>query len=250
MAERGRVAIVTGGSRGIGRAIVERLRSDGYIVVTCGRGTRPDKLHHEVVWVQADVSLSDDARRVVAEAEQRGTLSVLVNNAGVQLEKPVTTTSDEDWDAVIGVNCKGTFNMCRAGVSSLAEYGGAIVNVGSISANVADPCMAIYNASKGFVHSLTRSVAVDHGPAVRCNAVSPGWIATEMADSGFALAQDPGRAREDALLRHPGRRLGKPEDVANAVSWLVSEQSSFVTGQCFTIDGGLTAASPLQPGLF
>jgi meso-butanediol dehydrogenase/(S,S)-butanediol dehydrogenase/diacetyl reductase len=140
--------------------------------------------------------------------------------------------------------------MCRAVLPLMADLGGSIVNLGSTSGLVSDPSMAIYNASKGFVHSLTRSVAVDHGPKVRCNAVSPGWIMTEMAESGFALAKDPERAKADSIARHAVRRFGKPEDVANTVAWLVSEQSGFVTGQCFTIDGGLTAASPLQPGLF
>jgi meso-butanediol dehydrogenase/(S,S)-butanediol dehydrogenase/diacetyl reductase len=124
-----------------------------------------------------------------------------------------------------------------------------IVNIGSISGTVADPSMALYNASKAFVHGLTRSIAVDHGPQVRCNTVCPGWIATEMADDAFALANDPAGARRDALLRHPAGRLGDPADVARAVSWLASEESAFVTGQCLTVDGGLTAASPLRPGL-
>ena len=168
----------------------------------------------------------------------------------MQIEKTVTETTDDDWNILVGVNCKGVFNMCRAVVPLMSRHGGSIVNLGSISGNVSDPSMAIYNASKGFVHALTRSVAVDHGPKVRCNAVSPGWIMTEMAESGFALASDPAKAKADSIARHPLRRFGRPEDVANTVAWLVSEQSGFVTGQCFTIDGGLTAASPLQPGLF
>ena len=110
--------------------------------------------------------------------------------------------------------------------------------------------MALYNASKAFVHGLTRSIAVDHGPAVRCNAVSPGWIMTGMADAAFELAGDPAAAKRDALARHPVRRFGAPEDIAKAVLWLASNDAAFVTGQCFTIDGGLTAATPLQPGLF
>jgi meso-butanediol dehydrogenase/(S,S)-butanediol dehydrogenase/diacetyl reductase len=241
------VAIATGGSRGIGRAIVDRLRADGMDVLTCGRGSRPADLDARVAWIQADVATSADAARIVAEA---GAVSILVNNAGVQLEKTVRDTTDADWDLVMGVNARGTFNMCRAVLPEMERTGGAIVNIGSISGNVSDPSLAVYNASKAFVHALTRSIAVDHGPKVRCNAVSPGWIATGMADDAFALAKNPAAAKADALARHAARRLGKPEDVANMVAWLVSDQAAFVTGQCFTCDGGLTAASPLQPGLF
>ena len=197
------------------------------------------------------MSRSADAERIVADARRRfGRVPILVNNAGVQVEKTVSNTTDEDWDLVMGVNARGTFNMCRAVLPEMEKSGGVIVNIGSISGVVSDPSLAVYNASKAFVHSLTRSIAIDHGPNVRCNAVSPGWIATGMADDAFALAKNPSAAKADALARHASRRLGRPEDIANMVAWLVSDQAEFVTGQCFTCDGGLTAASPLQPGLF
>lgn len=244
-------AIVTGGSRGIGRAIVDRLLADGANVLTCGRGDRPDDLPEQVIWLTADVSKTADAAALVKAAHTHfGPVSLLVNNAGVQVEKTLADSDDDDWDLVMNVNCKGVFNMCRAALVDMSETGGVIVNIGSISGVVADPSMALYNASKAWVHGLTRSIAVDHGPKVRCNAIRPGWIMTEMAEDGFALADDPERAMADALARHPAGRFGQPGDIANMVAWLASDQAQYVTGECFTVDGGMTAASPLNPGLF
>ncbi|MGH6685018.1 MAG: SDR family NAD(P)-dependent oxidoreductase, partial [Pseudolabrys sp.] len=224
---RGKAAVVTGGSRGIGRAIVDRFVAEGVWVATCGRSTRPSNLADGVVWLQADVSSPSDAARIVAEATGRfGAVSILVNNAGVQIEKTVIETSDADWDLLMGVNARGTFNMCRAVLPGMEISGGAIVNIGSISGLVSDRSMALYNASKAFVHGLTRSIAVDHGPRVRCNAVCPGWIMTGMVEDAFKLARDPAAATADALARHAAGRFGQPEDIANLVTWLASDQAS------------------------
>ena len=220
-------------------------------VLTCGRGQRPSELPADVLWVQEDVFRAGAAERLVTEANAAfGAVSLLVNNAGVQIERSVLDSTDDDWDLVIGTNCRGLFNLCRAVLPQMHQYGGVIVNISSISGRVADPSMALYNASKAFVHGLTRSIAVDYGPQVRCNAIQPGWIVTDMAEDAFALAGDPEAARRDAVARHPVGRLGEPADIANAVAWLASDEATFVTGQCLTVDGGLTAGSPLQPRLF
>ena len=239
----GKRAVVTGGRQGIGRAIVEAFLAEGTSVVTCGRGSAEIP---GVEWVQADVSDPAQATRLVDAA---GPLDILVNNAGVQVEKTVTDSTDADWDLVIGANCRGVFNCCRAAIPVM-RAGGSIINIGSISGTAADPSMALYNASKAFVHGLTRSIAVDHGPQIRCNAICPGWIETGMLDAGFDLAGDPEAARRDALARHAARRFGRPADIASMAVWLASDEAAFATGQMFTVDGGLTAASPLNPGLF
>ncbi len=242
----GKRAFVTGGKQGIGRGIVEAFTAEGAAMITCGRGPQPDDLPKNVTWYTLDVS---DPEAVARIARMVGGIDILVNNAGVQVEKTVTESSDADWDFVMGVNARGVFNCCRAFIPEMSQ-GGSIINIGSISGHVADPSMALYNASKAFVHGLTRSIAVDHGPAVRCNAICPGWIETGMLEAGFELANDPEKAKKDALARHAVKRFGKPADIAAMALWLASDDSSFATGQLFTVDGGMTAASPLNPGLF
>ena len=240
----GKRAFITGGRQGIGRGIVEAFISEGAEVLTCGRGDAPDTT--DVRWVSLDVS---DPMAVLEAAQQIGELDIIVNNAGVQVEKTVVDTTDADWDLVMDTNAKGVFNVCRAFIPQMRD-GGSIINIGSISGQTADPCMALYNASKSFVHGLTRSIAIDHGPAIRCNAICPGWIETGMLYAGFDLASDPAKAKADALARHAAGRFGKPADIASLALWLASDDAAFATGQLFTLDGGLTAASPLNPGLF
>lgn len=238
--------MVTGGRQGIGHAIATAFLSEGARVTVCGRGSRPAALSDGLDWQRLDVS---DAQAVTAFANAIGPVDILVNNAGVQVEKTVVDSTDADWDLVMGVNARGVFHCCRAMIPQMPT-GASIINIGSISGQVADPSMALYNASKAFVHGLTRSIAVDHGPDIRCNAICPGWIETGMLDAGFDLARYPDRAKADALSRHAVRRFGRPEDVAAMAVWLASDEAGFATGQLFTVDGGLTAASPLHPGLF
>lgn len=246
-------ALVTGGRQGIGRAIVDRFLTEGASVITCGRGPRPADLSENVLWVTADLSQRsavDSLREAVVQGF--GKLDVLVNNSGIQIEKTVLETTDDDWDTLVGVNAKGVFMACRALIPLMGqgESSGSIINIGSISGINADPGLAIYNASKAFVHGLTRSIAVDHGPQVRCNAIAPGWIMTGMADAAFALSNDPKAAEADAVGRHAVGRFGQPADIANLVLWLASDESAFATGQVYVMDGGLTAASPINTGLF
>ncbi|MCJ8308069.1 MAG: SDR family oxidoreductase [Rhizobiaceae bacterium] len=246
MVLEGKKALVTGGRQGIGRAIAESFVREGASVIVCGRGGRPSDFPDALSWHQCDVADPNQTAQMIAAI---GTHDIVVNNAGIQIEKTVADTTDDDWDLLMGANARGVFNVCRAAIPNL-NPGASIINIGSISGNVADPGMALYNASKAFVHGLTRSIAVDHGPDIRCNAICPGWIETGMLEAGFDLAKDPDLARNDALARHAARRFGQPQDIANMAVWLASDASSFATGQCFTVDGGLTAASPLNPGLF
>jgi 2-keto-3-deoxy-L-fuconate dehydrogenase len=245
-----KTAVVTGGRQGIGRAIVDAFVREGAKVLTCGRGSRPGDLPSDVIWQQTDVAKKSDIEDLLSMARAKlGAISILVNNAGVQIEKTVLDTTDEDWDILMGANAKGLFMACRTFIPNMS-LGGSIINIGSISGNTADPGLALYNASKAFVHGLTKSIAVDHGPAIRCNAICPGWIMTGMADAAFEMANNPDAAKLDAVARHPAGRFGQPSDIAAMAVWLASDEATFATGQLFTIDGGMTAASPLNPGLF
>ena len=241
----GLVIVVTGASGGIGEGIALRLVVDGAKVIAAGR-TAVDL--EGVEWVRTDVARSDEADALVGHVVKRhGRIDVLVNNAGVLVEKTIADTTDEEFDQVMDVNVRGVFNCSRAAVRAMRDQGGgAIVNIGSTAADHADHAMAVYNASKGAVHALTRSIAIDHGPdGIRANTIAPGWIATAMADAAFDATDDPKAARSEAIGQHPVGRLGLPEDVAGLASWLASSDSAFVSGAVFTIDGGLTAQSPI-----
>ena len=183
-----KVALITGGAKGIGRAIVERYIKEGMSVIACGRSNRPEDLDVAVDWYSVDVANCESVEGLRdAIISKYGVLHVLVNNAGIQIEKTVVDSTDDDWDLLMGVNAKGVFYCCRTFIPLMVQSeGGSIINIGSISGRAADPEMALYNASKAFVHGLTRSIAVDHGKqGIRCNAICPGWIMTDMADAAF-----------------------------------------------------------------
>jgi NAD(P)-dependent dehydrogenase (short-subunit alcohol dehydrogenase family) len=241
----GSSVVVTGASSGIGLAIARRLAAEGALL-TLGSRSEPDV--DGATWVATDVADPAQADALVAAAvDAHGRCDVLVNCAGVQVEKTIADTTDDEYALVMGVNVGGTFNCCRAAVRAMrATGGGSIVNVGSIAGDVADHSMAAYDASKGAVHALTRAIAVDHGrDRIRCNAVAPGWTQTAMVDDAFDLADDPEAARAAAVAMHPVGRLGVPDDIAGLVLWLASDEAGFVSGSVFAIDGGLTAGSPV-----
>ena len=239
------VVLVTGTSSGIGAAIAERFVSDGSVVVAASRREVPIE---GAEWLGLDVTDAEAVDSVVQSiVERHGRLDVVVNNAGVQIEKPLADTTDAEYDLVMDTNVRGVFLVARAAVRRMREQGsGVIINVGSTAATHADHGMAVYNASKGAVQSLTRAIAIDHGrDGVRCVAVAPGWVLTEMADAAFDLADDPAAARSAAVARHPVGRMGLPADIAGLVAWLASDEAGYASGSVFTLDGGAMAQSPV-----
>jgi NAD(P)-dependent dehydrogenase (short-subunit alcohol dehydrogenase family) len=245
----GKTAFVTGGAGGIGRATCARFAEEGARVIAADLGEWPNP--PEGVEVRPlDVTEEADVRaaftRIEVEWER---LDVLVNAAGMEIEKTIEQTSLADWNRIFAVNVTGTFLTCRAALPLLRRSGAAsVINFGSYDGFIADPGLAAYCATKGAVHALTRAMACDHGPdGVRVNAICPGYIDTPMLQSFFQGASTDGRgATIESLWRavrdvHPIRSYGTPEDVANLALWLASDEARYASGQLWVLDGGLTA---------
>ncbi|WP_218668035.1 SDR family NAD(P)-dependent oxidoreductase [Terribacillus halophilus] len=233
-----KVALVTGGRSGIGRAVARRLSDEGATVITAQRGE--DK---EFDGITADFSDPNTAERVVAEVIAReGRVDVLINNAGMMQEASIEELSLEDWQRNVNVNLTAPFLMIRAALPYLRKTKGSIVNTGSVEGLAANPGHAVYCATKAGIHGLTRAVAVDHGhEGIRCNAVAPGWIDTDLNLEFIENAHDAEQFRRDIGKIHPVGRTGTPEEVAALAAFLAADEAGFITGQVYTVDGGRTS---------
>jgi NAD(P)-dependent dehydrogenase (short-subunit alcohol dehydrogenase family) len=241
-----KVVVVTGGAKGIGGATATRfLEDDAFVAVLDvdeeeGRA-RVARFPERGLFIRCDVSDSKQvADAFTATFDRFGGVDILVNNAGIQRYSVVHETSDEEWDLVMNVNLKSAFLCSRAAIPSMLERGrGVIVNVSSVQAMISQPMVAPYTTSKTAMLGLTRSIAVDYAPTIRCVAVCPGTVDTPMMKWAASQSPDPEAIYDEVNEMHLVKRIGQPEEVADLILYLSSDRAGFMTGQPYRIDGGL-----------
>ena len=229
-----KTAVVTGGGSGIGRAVAERLRADGYHVATIDLNPSDDEFAHT-----ADVTDRAQVERAFSAIRaQLGPVTILVNAAGLDGFKRFTEITFDEWQKVIDVNLNGVFHCIQAVLPDMVDAGwGRIVNISSSSTHSGTPYMSHYVAAKSAVNGLTKSLALEYGPAgITVNAVPPGFIDTPMLRN--AEARGTIRDVQATIDATPVRRMGKPEDIAAACAFLISDEAGYITGQILGVNGG------------
>lgn len=240
-----KVAVVTGAAMGIGEATAEAFAAEGAVVVLLDlndtAGEVASRIGGASFFVKCDVANASAVEGAFEEIARRvGGVDILVNNAGIQRYGTVTETTEEDWDLVMGVNLKSAFLCARQAIPQMrVRGGGVVVNISSVQAFLSQQNVAAYTTSKTALLGLTRSLAVDFAPDIRCVAVCPGTVDTPMLREAIKLSPDPQEVLEECTAMHPLQRIGSPEEVAGLILYLASPAAGFITGQTFRIDGGL-----------
>ncbi len=242
-----RVALVTGGAQGIGRAIAARLLAAEMSVIVCDCDSEAGELARKeledgtgrIHVIHADISSEQEVADLLDIVNERfGRLDALINNAGIMIRKPLLDLSLSEWQRVLDVNLTGAFLCTRAAAPLLRKSGGAIVNIGSTRALMSEPDTEAYAATKGGLVALTHSLALSLGPQVRVNYISPGWIDVSGSGKQGAAAQQLLSGEDHA--QHPAGRVGTPEDVARLAQFLLDPENGFITGANVILDGGMT----------
>jgi NAD(P)-dependent dehydrogenase (short-subunit alcohol dehydrogenase family) len=242
----GKIALVTGGRGGVGRAVCERFEREGATVYAADLSEHGslDSEPAAGAFVEWDVTNEDHAIAAMTRvADEHDRLDVLVNAAGIEIEHTIEDTTLDAWNRIFAINVTGTFLASKHALPLLRHSaGGSIINFGSYDGFIADPQLAAYCATKGAVHALTKAMACDHGPeGIRVNAVCPGYVDTPMLQSFFQESGDIDTLQQAVRDVHPLRTYGTPTDIANLVNWLASDEARYATGQLWVIDGGLSA---------
>lgn len=241
----GKVAIVTGAASGIGRAVATSFGTEGATVAladidTEGIHQAEASIDGETLAIETDVSDSKCVDQMIEDTvEKFGGLDILVNNAGVGTFGYVTSLSDADWEQTIGIDLNSVFYGSRAALPHLKQSNGCIINTASISGRGGDHGLEAYNAVKGGVRNLTKALAINHGPDVRVNSVSPGFVLTE----GTKDFQEHSTIMQEYEDRIPLERGADPEEIANVMVFLASDAASYISGHDLVVDGGLTASA-------
>lgn len=240
-----KTVLITGGAKGIGGAcsrVFYRENANVVILDTDPVGRQlAAELGEKALFVPCDVSKEAPVQQAVKQAvETFGGIDVLVNNAGIQRYSTVTETSEEEWDLVLNVNLKSAFLCAKHAIPFMQKRGqGVVINVSSVQAFISQKTVAPYVTSKTALLGLTRSIAVDYGPQIRCVAVCPGTIDTPMLRDAIQLSPDPEAVYQECVDMHLVKRIGTPEEVAELILFLAGENGGFFTGQAVRIDGGL-----------
>jgi len=242
----GRVALVTGGRGGAGRAVCERFAAEGAFVFAADLDDAGTIGSSPAIgeFLRFDVTSEDEVSAGIATIESRhARLDIVVNAAGIEIEKTIEDTTLDEWNRIFAVNVTGTYLTSKHALPLLCKSAhAAIINFGSYDGFLADPKLAAYCATKGAVHALTKAMACDYGPeGIRVNAICPGYIDTPMLEQFFPDEVDLSVARAEAERVHPLRTIGTPTDMANLVHWLASDEARYATGQLWVLDGGLSA---------
>ncbi len=244
-----KVALVTGGGQGTGRGIVERYLEEGANVVVAQRSRLDAELEERPDVAHVPVDLSDSAALadvVDRAAEVFGALDILVNNAGLMAEHHILELPLKDWQRMEAVNVTAPLFLSQAVVAHLRKRGGgSIINIGSVEGMLTNPAHAAYAASKAAVHGMTRAMAIDLGPVgIRCNAIAPGWITSDLSEKYLDSKENPVEARSALRDLHPVGRLGQPTDVGDLAVYLGGDHSGFLSGEVIVLDGGRTIRLP------